>query len=800
MKYSIISDKYKHYFVNLSSSQIKTKMYLTAGNFILIASIIIFVALLASRASFKFGVPVLLLFLFTGMLFGSDGLGLQFNDMNLAQFIGMVALSIILFSGGMDTDYKSIRPVLAPGIALSTVGVLLTTLITGVFIYFLCNRLFDMAGYTLVFSLLLAATMSSTDSASVFNVLRSRKTGLKHNLKPLLEFESGSNDPMAYMLTIVLIQILMGDNSSFGSIVLTFFAQLAIGALAGFGMGKAAVWITNKINLHYSSLYPILMLCIIFFTFSITDLIKGNGYLAVYIAGMVVGNNPLVNKRETTKFLDGMTWLFQIVIFLTLGLLVNPSEMLPIAVPGLLIAIFMIVVGRPLSVFLTMLPFRKFSFKSKLYVSWVGLRGAAPIIFATYPVIEDVPGARNIFNIVFFITLVSLLVQGTTVNYFAKTLKLTAATPKEGNDFGVELPEDLKSKVWDITVDEKILSNGPLLMDVGFPKGVLVIMVKRGDDYKVPNGDMRLEVGDKLLMLSADEQFIPDKENISPEAIENYMRIFPEGQFCPLDTVERQRPERDYYVILYIHGMGGGGDSRIPSILSEELPQDRYHVVVRTYSFDPDEAYGQIASWMEELKPDLIVGESLGAVQAIRIKGLPHILVSPSLNAPLYLYAASFLVWIPGLRLLLEKIYRPKPGDRQELHFRAKILHSYRDHRARALMRSPKMLGDRADYFFAFFGKKDHYRRSGIVSIATYEKYFFHSRKCRCLVPGRDNAGGGAAYPTYAIYPGGHFMEEEHVRTLLAPKIKEVLSGFVTGSSDHSGSSHSGSNHSEREQ
>lgn len=746
-------------------------MYLTAGNFILIASIIIFVALLASRASYKFGVPVLLLFLFTGMFFGSDGLGLQFNDMNLAQFIGMVSLSIILFSGGMDTDYKSIRPVLAPGLALSTVGVLLTALFTGVFIYFLCNKVFDMAGYTLVFSLLLAATMSSTDSASVFNVLRSRKTGLKHNLKPLLEFESGSNDPMAYMLTIVLIQILMGDNSSFGSILLTFTAQLAIGALAGFGMGKLAVWVTNKINLHFSSLYPILMLCIIFFTFSITDLIKGNGYLAVYIAGMVVGNSPLVNKRETAKFLDGMTWLFQIVIFLTLGLLVNPSEMLPIVVPGLLIALFMILVGRPLSVFLTMLPFRKFSLRCKSYISWVGLRGAAPIIFATYPVIEGVPGARNIFNIVFFITLISLLVQGTTVNYFAKLFRLTASSPKEGNDFGVELPEDLNSKVWDITVDEKILSKGPLLMDVGFPKGVLAIMVKRGDEYKVPNGDMRLEVGDKMLLISADTPFIPDKENISPEAIENYLRIFPEGQCCPFEPVSHQRPDRDYHLVLYIHGMGGGGDSRIPAILSDELPSDRYHIVVRTYSFDPDEAYGQIASWMDELKPDLIVGESLGALQAIRVKGIPHILVSPSLNAPLYLYAASFLVWIPGMRSLFDRIYRPKPGDRQELHFRAKLLHSYLGHRRRALMRSPKELGERADYFFAFFGDKDHYRRSGIVSISTYEKYFFHTRKCRVL---SDTDSG--TYPTYAVYHGGHFMEEENVRLLLAPKIAEVLS------------------------
>lgn len=732
-------------------------MYLTAGNFILVTSIIIFVGLLVSRVGYKLGVPVLLLFLLVGMLFGSSGLGLQFDDMGYAQFVGMISLSIILFSGGMDTDFKGIRPVLAPGIALSTIGVLLTAVFTGLFIYFVCNKVMDLAAYSLSFSVLLAATMSSTDSASVFNVLRTKNIGLKHNLKPLLEFESGSNDPMAYLLTISLIQIVMGENSTFGSLVMTFLAQMLIGAAAGFVFGKAAVWITNNIKLHYSSLYPILMLCLIFFTFSITDMLNGNGYLAVYIAGIMVGNSPLVNKRETMRFLDGMTWLVQILMFLMLGLLVNPDDMWKLAPLGLLIGAFLMFVGRPLSVFITLIPFRRISFRSKTYLSWVGLRGAAPVIFATYPVLAGVDGAENIFNIVFFITLLSLVIQGSTVPQVAKWLKLQTSSPKEGNEFGVELPEDLKSKVWDIEVDEKVLQNGPLLMDVGFPKGVLAIMVKRGEDYMVPNGDMSLQLGDKLLMIAAEDAERPSKETESPDNISDGRKLVwhPDqedgGRLCG-------HPHGRQFVILYIHGMGGGGDSRIPSVLSENLP-DCFKVVVRTYSFNPDEAYAQIAAWMDELDPDLIIGESLGALQAIRIKGVPHILVSPSLNAPQYLYLASFLTVIPGMTLLLDKIYRPKPGDRQGLHFSPSILRRYSKHRKRAIMRSPKILGKRADYFFAFFGEKDHYRRSGIVSVSTYEKYFFHTRDGKA---------------TYAMYPGTHFMENEYVISMLIPKIMEV--------------------------
>ena len=239
--------------------------------------------------------------------------------------------------------------------------------------------------FPLITSLLLASTMSSTDSASVFAILRSQKMNLKHNLRPMLELESGSNDPMAYMLTIVLIQFIQSDGMGTGTIIGSFIIQFLVGAAAGYILGKLAILILNKINIDNQSLYPILLLSFVFFTFAITDLLRGNGYLAVYIAGMMVGNHKITFRKEIATFMDGLTWLFQIIMFLMLGLLVNPHEMLEVAVVALLIGVFMIVIGRPLSVFLCLLPFRKITLKSRLFVSWVGLRGAVPIIFATYP-------------------------------------------------------------------------------------------------------------------------------------------------------------------------------------------------------------------------------------------------------------------------------------------------------------------------------------------------------------------------------------------------------------------------------
>ena len=352
-------------------------------------------------------------------------------------------------------------------------------------------------------SLLLAATMSSTDSASVFSLLRSQKMNLKENLRPMLELESGSNDPMAYMLTIVLIQVISsGSSLSIGLLLKDLFVQFLIGGALGYSMGRFMSWLTNKICLSNSSLYSILLLSMVFITFTATDMLKGNGYLAVYIAGVVVGNMKLTYRKEITTFMDGLTWLFQIIMFITLGLLVNPHEMLDTAVVALLIGVFMIVVARPLSVFACLLPFRGISAKAKLFVSWVGLRGAVPIIFATYPVIAQIEGSHQLFNIVFFITLLSLVIQGMTISSVARWLKLDLPLEKEGNEFGVELPDEIDSQLHDITLNEEMLVHGNRLADMNIPKGSLVMLIKRGNEFLIPNGQMELHVGDKLLFIT----------------------------------------------------------------------------------------------------------------------------------------------------------------------------------------------------------------------------------------------------------------------------------------------------------
>ncbi len=494
-------------------------MIIDSGNILLIGAILLFFSIIAGKAGFRFGVPVLLLFLGVGMLFGSDGLGIQFNNPQSAQFIGMIALSIILFSGGMDTKYTEIKPVAGQGIILATLGVILTTAITGYFIYWVTGIISNFSALTLTESLLMAAVMSSTDSASVFSILRSKKQGLKEQLRPMLELESGSNDPMAYMLTLLLIQIIQtpaGEISLWYSFFM-FIVQMSMGALAGFLLGKAAVWMMNRLNVDNYSLYPILLLACVFFIFSATELIKGNGYLAVYIAGLVVGNQKIQHKKSVTTFLDGLTWLFQIVMFLSLGLLVNPRDLLPIAGLGLMVGIFMILFARPLSVFLCLLPFRHMSQKAKLYVSWVGLRGAVPIIFATYPLIAEIQYATLIFNVVFFITIVSLLTQGTTVSYMAKLLGLSEKEKKQGK----ELPEEIKSAMSEIEVSENFLSDGNHLMNLDLPDNTLVVMVKRENHFFIPRGNTKLAVGDKLLVITDNDEEL--KNTYEKLGINDYM-------------------------------------------------------------------------------------------------------------------------------------------------------------------------------------------------------------------------------------------------------------------------------------
>lgn len=494
-------------------------MILDTGNILLIGSVLLFISIVVSKAGFKLGLPSLLLFLIVGMIFGSDGVGIQFNNPAATQFIGVMALSVILFSGGMDTNYSDVKPVLGPGIVLATVGVMFTTLLAGGFIYFVTGRLSNYATLSLTESMLLAAVMSSTDSASVFSILRSKGMGLKQRLRPTLELESGSNDPMAYMLTLLLIQVIQSGEFSWSSALLMLVVQLCVGAVAGYLLGRLGVWILNKINIANASLYPVLLLGFVFFIFSFTEVLKGNGYLAVYIGGLVVGNSKVVHKRSLTTFFDGFAWLFQIVMFLTLGLLVNPSELISIAGIGILVAVFMIVAARPVSVFISLLPFRQFTTKARLYVSWVGLRGAVPIIFATYPWLAGIEHSRMMFNVVFFITIVSLLVQGMTVSSMARWLGLETKGEKK-RDFDVDLPDEIKTAMSEIEVIPSALANGNRLMNLSLPDNTLVVMVKRDDHYFVPKGQTALKEGDKLLVISDNDEEL--KKSLRSLGIENF--------------------------------------------------------------------------------------------------------------------------------------------------------------------------------------------------------------------------------------------------------------------------------------
>ena len=488
-------------------------MLLTTENIILIGALLLLVSVFAAKVAYRFGAPALLLFLGVGMLFGLRLI--SFNSAPVAQFVGMVALCIILFSGGMDTRYRAIRPVIGPGVVLATVGVALTALIVAGFVYVVapwCN-----AGMSFLLALLFAATMSSTDSASVFSILRSRRQGLSENLKPLLELESGSNDPMAYILTILLVGLLTpGESMGFGTSLLLFVVGMTLGVVAGYTFGRLAVWTINRINIENQSLYAVLLLAFVFLTFSVTDLIRGNGYLAVYVAGLVVGNYPIVHKKTLGTFFDGFTWLFQVILFVTLGLLVNIDELLQpeVLLLGGLTGLFMILVARPAAVFLSLLPFRKFTTRARLYVSWVGLRGAVPILFATYPVVAGVEDSGLLFNIVFFVTLLSLVVQGTTVSLMAEWLGL--AYPERERIFNDEVMNRmLDDATTELTVTEAMLEPGHHLRDIVLPAATLVVMVARDGTFFVPKGNSVLRVGDKLLVVTENKSEV--KSVVQPQ-------------------------------------------------------------------------------------------------------------------------------------------------------------------------------------------------------------------------------------------------------------------------------------------
>ncbi|MBM4441310.1 MAG: potassium/proton antiporter [Candidatus Rokubacteria bacterium] len=465
---------------------------------LLVASVLLLVSIIASKSTGRLGVPALLLFLVIGMLAGSEGPGgIAFDDPGLAQALGVLALALILFAGGADTDWRSVRPVVWEALALSTLGVFITAVTLAALLHLLLQYSFREA-------LLLGAIVSSTDAAAVFAVLRSRNVGLRGRLKPLLELESGSNDPMAVFLTVAAIRVLMEPAVPAGSIALAFVLQMSVGAAAGYGIGKGMVWFANRVRLEYEGLYPVLILALVLFTYGATATIGGNGFLAVYLAGIVMGNSDFIHKRSVVRFHDGLAWLMQIVMFLALGLLVFPSRLVTVIVPGLITAAVLMFVARPVGVLLVLFP-SKMPRAAKAMVAWVGLRGAVPIVLATFPLLAGVPGADRLFDLVFFVVLTSVLLQGTSIPAVARWLGLDVAAERPLVPSDVSAVATAGALLTEIRVPPGSATAGKRVLDLGLPRGALMVLLKRGDHVIIPDGGTEIEEGDVVVVL-ADER------------------------------------------------------------------------------------------------------------------------------------------------------------------------------------------------------------------------------------------------------------------------------------------------------
>lgn len=459
-------------------------------------AVLLLLSVISSKASTQLGVPTLVLFLAIGMLAGSDGPGgIYFDNPWLAQSLGTVALIFILFSGGLDTKWKEARSVLWRGAILSTLGVILTTVIVAYAAYYVLD-------FSMLEAMLLAAIISSTDAAAVFSILRSKKISLKGDLRPLLELESGSNDPMAIFLTTSLIILILNPNTTPIALIPMFAQQMALGAVFGIMSGKAMAYIINRIHLDYQGLYPILTVSMISITYGVTSILGGNGFLAVYLAGLALGDYSFIHKRSLMHYHDSLAWMMQIAMFLTLGLLVFPSRLIPVAGIALFICFVLMFMARPISVLLCLLPFREISIKERVMISWVGLRGSVPIILATFPLISGINKADMIFNVVFFVVLASVLLQGSTIPFVARRLglEMPLASPKEI----VEKAQERDA--WESLVKLKVLPGsaavGKQIADLNIPDDTWIAVLRRDGHPMRPGGSTVLQAGDRLTVQS----------------------------------------------------------------------------------------------------------------------------------------------------------------------------------------------------------------------------------------------------------------------------------------------------------
>lgn len=452
-------------------------------------------SVLTSRLSDRLGVPAVLVFLALGMLAGSDGFGgIQFDNAELANLVGTIALAFILFSGGLDTNWQYIRPVLGRGILLSTFGVISTAVFVGLFAW-------GVLGFPLLTGLLLGAIISSTDAAAVFSVLRGRGVALKGNLKPLLELESGSNDPLAIFLTLGMTQLLMVPEFNGFMLIPGLLINIAGGVAAGLGIGKLAGILFNRIKLDFEALYPVLSLSLVLLTFGAAELINGNGFLAVYLCGILLNGTNFTHKRYVLKFHDGVAWLMQILMFLVLGLLVFPSNLPGIAPQALAVAAFLMFVARPAAVYLALIR-SAYTHREKLFVAWTGLRGAVPIVLATFPLMAGYVNSDTIFNMVFFTVLTSVLIQGSLLMPVAKLLKVDAPmAARPAYSLEIERHGLPQGETREIEILPEMEAVGKTIADLGIPANVLILLIGRGDSFVVPRGQTHIEAFDTLLML-----------------------------------------------------------------------------------------------------------------------------------------------------------------------------------------------------------------------------------------------------------------------------------------------------------
>lgn len=478
-------------------------------------SLLLLASVFASRASGRLGVPALVAFLVLGMLAGSEGIGgIYFDDATTAQRLGVIALVFILFAGGLETDWTHIRRVARPAGALATVGVLITAVVVGLFAHVV-------AGLSVLEGLLLGSIISSTDAAAVFSILRSKGVRLRRDLGALLEVESGSNDPMAVFLTTMVLGLMTAPGASAWSPVLSFVQQMTFGAAVGIAAGIATVRLLNRARLEYQGLYPVVTIAVVMLTYGATALIGGNGFLAVYVLGVVMARDNFVQRRTLVRFHDGIAWLMQIAMFITLGLLVFPSKLPSVAGVSLAVAAVLMLVARPAAVFITLAPVRM-PWREKLLVSWVGLRGAVPIILATFPLVAGIPAAPVLFDIVFFIVFASVLLQGTTIAPVARRLGLDEASSSDAPPESVHLAGRGESALVTLEVDAGSRADGHRVVELQWPRETLILVVYRGNEFFVPNGATALASGDRLIVLTTNAAVETLKESVTrhrePEA------------------------------------------------------------------------------------------------------------------------------------------------------------------------------------------------------------------------------------------------------------------------------------------